>query len=145
MRRLMGVLGLIAILAVGACAKGPKAVDALMLAPPVPADRSRLVIMAPSLLDGLSQGEVFVNRRRIGPVDAYGALYTDVEPGTQVIAIDRQQARSTALYTEPGEMVFVTLSSIPGTEWIGLYEPTRVPEDVGRETLRGLRMAEWAD
>lgn len=141
MRRI--ILAVLAVLALAGCARDPLAVDALTVAPPVPADRSRLVIYTDGLLDGLSWGEVFVNRRRIGPVEGWGVLMVDVEPGTQVVTVNTQLARASAIETQPGEMVYVHLTSPPLSEWAGEFVAVRVPDDVGQQAIRGLRMSNW--
>ncbi len=125
------------------CARDPLAVDALTVAPPVPEDRSRLVIYTDGLLDGLSWGEVFVNRRRVGPVDGKGVLMLDVEAGTQIVTVNTQLASASAIETMPGEMVYIHLTAPLLGEWAGEFVAVRVPDDEGRAAIRGLRMSSW--
>ena len=135
------VLALLAVLALAGCARDPLAVDALTLAPPVPADRSRLVIYTDGLMDALSRGDVFVNRRRIGPVEGWGVLTVDVDPGTQIVSVNTQLGYASAIETMPGEMVYIHLTAPLLGEWAGEYVALRVPDDVGQEAIRGLRMS----
>jgi hypothetical protein len=144
MRRVIGAMVTAAALALGACAKGPPAVDALLLAPPVPADRTRLVVYNSAPFGFLSRAEVFVNGRRLGPVEGQSALYADIEPGVQRIHVNSQLAREAAIHTEAGEMVFVRLESVPlFGDAIGRITPRRVSTAVGQEALGSLRMTEW--
>lgn len=144
MRRVSGLLAVVvAALWLAACAREPLAVDVLSLAPPVPADRTRVVVYTDSLLDTLARGEVFINRRRLGPVQGYGVLVADVEPGAQVISVNQQLAMASAIATEPGEMVYVHLTAPLLGQAVGRYVAKRVPDDVGQQALRGLRMSAW--
>lgn len=130
--------------ALAACsARGPEATQVMALADPVAPGLSRLVFIVPEGPFPLAtRAEVFVNRRRVGPVQEAGVFYADVYPGTQVVSINTSMSLDTAFSTGPGEVAYVRIGGGPG-HLIGLMRPERISDAEGIAALDGKRMSEW--
>lgn len=153
MRRRDVVRGLGAVVAVaavgaalGACAaRGPEAVGALDMAPPVAVDRARLVFIIPDDLGVLLVGEpnVFVNRRKVGRLVRAGVFWTDVVPGRQIITTSAEQSQALAIQAAPGETLYLAMGEAAGdgSAWpLQATQARLLSADDGQAALVGKRL-----
>lgn len=132
----------VVVLAVAACdARGPVATEALALSRPVAADQSRIIFYTPDDPGAwmVSDTNVFVNRRKVGRMLRNGVFWADVAPGRQIIATSAELGQATVIATEPGEVVFVELSSGMGAV-VQSVTPRQVSEEEGRAALAEKRL-----
>lgn len=128
--------------ALTACtARGPSATDALSLAGPVPADRTRMIIIVPSDHFALMLGgDVFVNGRRLGRLEHNAVIFADVPPGVQVVTTNTELGYDTTLRTRPGETVYLRIASGAG-QMLHITGAEVLPAEDGLAALTGKRLS----
>jgi hypothetical protein len=104
-----GMLAVLSLATLGACATGEKISEATQVAP-VPANASRIVVYRTNIMGGAVQPQVIVDGSPTGVCQPGGAFYVDVKPGQHRVSASTESTSSATVTTASGQSSYVECS-----------------------------------
>ena len=136
-KKIVAVGQIAALVALSACAEGPKLSETPAAQAPIPAGKSRIVVYRTNVMGFAVTPEVTVDSYPTGTCQANGVFFVDVKPGTHRLASSTETTASVQVQTQAAQKSYVECSIGMGLA-VGRPNLTQVSADSAAGKIGGL-------